>query len=75
MKAGSVASLPELPGRWSVWSKSDETPGAHFFVPLDDPARASGVKYAVVRVTNVQGVAEPRLSVLRTEAATQENTP
>ena len=33
MKAGSIITVPELPGRWSVWSKSDECLGAHFVVP------------------------------------------
>lgn len=72
MKAGSTTSaIPDLPGRWSVWSKSDEGPGAHFFVPADEQARGAGVKFAVVRVTNVKGAADPLFTVLRTEAANE----
>lgn len=55
MKAGAVITIPDhkhktrrgsvtqpgLPGRWSIWSKADTAPGAHFAVPLDDRARAT----------------------------------
>ena len=46
---------PGLPGRWSVWSQSDVGPGAHFVVPADETARAVGVKFATVRITEPDG--------------------
>lgn len=67
MKTGAVTAVPGLPGRWSVWSKADEGPGAHFFVPVDDAARATGVKYAVVRVQKRAGEVKDVLTLLRTD--------
>lgn len=29
---GQMVEVPELPGRWQVWSKSDAAPGAYFIV-------------------------------------------
>lgn len=48
LKAGSVLTIPGLPGRWSVWSPASTTdypPGCYFVID------AAGVRggYAVVR--------------------------
>jgi hypothetical protein len=67
LSIGAALRVPDLAGRWSVWSKSDETPGAYFVVPLDDEARGLGVKYAVVRARTVRGAASPTLTVVRTD--------
>lgn len=70
MKAGSVIRIPDtvasraagrelvqpgLPGRWSIWSQAGDGPGAHFVVPADEAARATGVKFATVRITEPAG--------------------
>lgn len=82
MRAGTVISIPDassrasgketiqpgLPGRWSVWSQADAGPGAHFLIPLDDTAKATGVRYATVRIVEPQGEL-PRISLLATQPA------
>lgn len=71
MKAGAVITIPDLPGRWTVWSKSDETPGTHFAVPLDDAARQGGAaKYAVVKITNPKTQTTPLIRLIRTDPIT-----
>lgn len=67
LRIGGAVSVPELPGRWSVWSQAADSPGAHFIVPLDDQARGLGVKYAVVRAKQAAGEATPQLSLVRTD--------
>lgn len=69
LQVGSTTAVPELPGRWSVWSASGEAPGAHFVVPVDDEAKALGVKFASIRVTVLRGSHEPRIELLRTDPA------
>lgn len=64
---GSLQTPPRLPGRWSVWSKSNETPGAYFLVPVDDTAKAFGVKYAVVKAVHTRTAAKPVITVIRTD--------
>lgn len=82
MRAGTVISIPDassrasgketiqpgLPGRWSVWSQADAGPGAHFLIPLDDTAKATGVRYATVRIVEPQGEL-PRILLLATQPA------
>jgi hypothetical protein len=67
MRTGSIVHPPPLPGAWSIWSASDDGPGAHFAVPADDKARATGIKYAVVRITNRHQEARPVVELLRTD--------
>ena len=64
---GSLQTPPRLPGRWSVWAKSGETPGAYFLVPVDDQAKAFGVKYAVIKATQKRSAAHPVITVIRTD--------
>jgi hypothetical protein len=71
MKPGSAVDVPELTGRWTVWSKSGEAPGAHFLVPSDSKARATGVKYAVVRVQTRAGQVKDQVDLLRTDPPLQ----
>lgn len=56
-----VDGLDPKRGPWSVWSQSDECPGAYSAIP------SSGGGYAVIRATSVKGAAKPRLDVLRVE--------
>lgn len=73
---GSRQTPPGLDGTWSVWSKSAETPGAYFMVPLDQTARDTGIKYAVVKAKQERTKARPTLTVIRTDPhhPTQENS-
>lgn len=65
---GHVVDLgPALPGRWQVWSKSSDAPGAYFFVPYDEEAREQGVKYVVGRAIERRGQGLPEVTVLRIE--------
>lgn len=64
---GAKALQPGLPGRWSVWSGSADCPGAHFVVPADDTARATGIKHAVVRITEPKGQSHPEVTLRSTE--------
>ena len=64
---GAVMDLPDLPGRWSSWSPAAEGPGAFFAVPADDEARATGVKYAVIRAIQKATDARPTLTLIRTD--------
>jgi hypothetical protein len=64
---GSIQSPPQLPGRWTVWSKAADQPGAYFLIPLDDQAKGFGVSYAVVKATQRRDAARPTLSVIRTD--------
>lgn len=83
MKAGSVIRIPDagasraggrelvqpgLPGRWSVWSQADAGPGTHFVVPASEDARATGVKFATVRITEPAGETA-RILLLATDPA------
>lgn len=65
--AGHLTVLPDLPGRWQVWSRSAESPGAYFFVPYDGEAREQGVKYVVGRAIERRGHPHPEITVLRIE--------
>lgn len=66
-QAGGRATMqPGLPGRWSIWSHSDAGPGTHFVVPADEESRATGVKYATVRITQPAGETA-RILLLGTE--------
>jgi hypothetical protein len=56
-----------LPGRWSVWSAANDAPGAHFITPVDGAARATGLKYAVVRATPPKAATEPLITLIRTD--------
>lgn len=64
---GATVHLPELAGRWSVWSQAAETPGGFFIVPMDDEAKAVGAKFAVIRAKNTRTEVKPQLSLLRTD--------
>lgn len=55
---GQVVEVPELPGRWSVWSLAPG-PGAYFIVSLDDRRETRKI-----RATRVRGSFVPRLSVI-----------
>lgn len=66
---GRETVQPGLPGRWSIWSLSNEGPGAHFAVPADAEARALGVKVVTVRITQPQGETA-RIQLLGTDPAT-----
>lgn len=66
--AGREVVQPGLPGRWSVWSAADAGPGAHFVVPADDAARATGVKFATVRINEPAGETA-RVLLLATDPA------
>ena len=41
MKPGATLIVPELPGSWSIWSLSDECPGAREIVTLLRVEKAS----------------------------------
>lgn len=69
LTVGTVLELPDLPGRWSVWSPSADAPGAVFVTPTNDEARATGVKYAVVKAINKASQAKPEMTLLRTDPA------
>lgn len=64
---GTPMKIPELPGRWQVWSKAADQPGAVFAVPADDTARASGIKYAVVKSIQKATEGLPTVSLIRTD--------
>jgi hypothetical protein len=66
---GTPAVQPGLPGRWTVWSGHDDCPGAHAVVPSDDEARATGIKWAVVRITQAKTASVPFVQLRRTEPA------
>lgn len=57
---GSYIELPDLPGRWQVWSKSDEGPGAYFVV--------QGGRCATIRATAKKGKPFPEIRVLAAPA-------
>lgn len=59
--------IPELPGSWSVWSPAPDQPGAVFVVPVDDEARATGIKYAVAKSIQKSAEARPTVSLIRTD--------
>lgn len=63
-----------LPGTWSVWSKAADAPGAYFLTPASDPARATGLKYVVVKAVMGRSAAEPALSIVRTDPHKPEFT-
>jgi hypothetical protein len=64
---GSIMSVPEVAGRWSVWSQSNEAPGAHFLIPIDDEAKAIGAKYLVIRAVHKRDSTYPLITVLRAD--------
>jgi hypothetical protein len=66
---GSRQTPPCLDGVWVVWSKADDAPGAYFITPVDETARAVGVKYAVIRAIQSRNESRPRLSLIRTDPA------
>lgn len=59
---GASITIPELPGKWSVWSKSDECPGAYFIVPKE-----GGSGYAVIRATQTRQNPNPIITLIRRE--------
>lgn len=65
--AGHVVSLPDMVGRWQVWSQSMEAPGAYFFVPFDDEAHESGIKFVVGKAIQKRMSPFPEITVLRIE--------
>ena len=67
LPVGSTSRIPNVDGRWSVWSQSNESPGAHFLIPLDEDAKAVGAKYIVVRAVVKKGASEPLLTVIRSD--------
>lgn len=67
LRVGSYVSVPELDGRWSVWSMSGEAPGCYFVVPADDDARLHGVKYAVIRAINKNNEVKTWIELIRTD--------
>jgi len=73
MKVGStIKNLDPLVGLWSAWSPAADGPGAVFLVPVDDQARAMGLKYAVVRVLVAQNASANVLTVIRTDPSRPE---
>lgn len=54
-QGGREVIQPGLPSKWSIWSQAGGSPGAHFVTPLDEAARATGIKYATVRITQPKG--------------------
>lgn len=69
LQVGSAIRVTSLglPGRWSVWSRTDEILAGYFLTPLDDAARATGIKYAVVQAVMGRAAAEPKLTLVRTD--------
>jgi hypothetical protein len=61
--------IPGLSGHWSVWCSAADAPGAVFVVPADDQARATGIKYAVVKAIQKSTEATPTLTLIRTDPA------
>lgn len=66
-KFGAPAVQPGLPGRWAVWSLHDDCPGAHTVVPSDEAARATGIRWAVVRIVQGKSAPDPSVSLRFTE--------
>lgn len=64
---GARVHIPELDGTWSIWSKAAEAPGAHFAIPTDDQARATGVKYAVIKTVFDKQKAKHVTQLIRTD--------
>lgn len=64
---GALVDVPELDGRWSVWSPSDDRPGAVFVVPANDEARATGIKFAVITALKKASEAHLQITLLRTD--------
>ena len=64
---GHLVVLPDLPGRWQVWSRSDDTPGAYFFVPFDEDAHEAGIKFVVGKAIERRTDPRPVITVLRVE--------
>lgn len=67
LTVGAAVDVPELPGRWSVWSACSEAPGAVFVVPADDKARSAGIKFAVVKAIQKAADNKPTITVVRTD--------
>lgn len=68
LPVGYIMSLPDLPGRWQVWSMAGEARGAYFFVPYDEAARATRFKYVVAKIVYPKHQPKPTITVLRTES-------
>lgn len=66
-KFGAPAVQPGLPGRWSVWAPHPDCPGAHTVVPADATSRGTGIKWAVVRITQGKNAPEPFIQLRFTE--------
>lgn len=61
VRVGQALTIPDLPGRWSVWSKAGGWgPGAFFVVPEG----SSGGGYAVIRAVQGRNDPHPRIEVL-----------
>lgn len=67
LPAGHVMTIEGLPGRWQVWSQSGNTPGAYFFVPSNEEARAADIKYVEVRVIYKRAEPKPTTQVIHAE--------
>lgn len=74
LKADQAKSI-NLPGSWSVWSQAGECPGGYFLTPADGDARATGLKYVVVRAAMGRSSAEPSLAIVRTDPHKPEYLP
>lgn len=64
---GERMRQPGLPGRWVIWSQVDTGPGHHAVTPADDDARATGAKWATVRITFAKDAAHPTVQLISTE--------
>lgn len=67
LPAGHVMSIEGLPGRWQVWSQSGNTPGAYFFVPSNNEAWSTDIKYVEVRVIYSRSTPKPTTKVINIE--------
>lgn len=81
MRAGAVITIPDhvdgprgqrmrqpgLPGRWCIWSKLGSGPDHHAVTPVDDAARATGAKWACVRIKFAGDAATPEVRLVSTD--------
>lgn len=66
-----LTNVPDLPGRWSVWSKAssaDYGSSSFFVLPVDGHSDGG---YAVVRATQGPHDAHPKLELKHRETAAQ----
>ncbi len=67
LRNGAQIVVPKIAGKWSVWSQTDDTVGAHALVPANEEARQTKYKFIVVKVTHKRTVAEPMIEFIRGE--------